>query len=336
MNRHLLAALSATALTTGASPALAQDFVMKLSAPVPAIESDVVYAWMTAFEKGVEKASEGRIDVQLFPANQLGQIPATVEGVSMGTIEMTLPVIGFLAQVEPRFQVLDAAGLFDSEEHARRTLDDPEVRAMLAEWGSAANVEPLVILTSGQANVISQKQIRSVADFAGVKMRTGGTTPLLNRPLEALGVSPVAMPLGEVLPAMQTGAIDAATANMAVLNAFQFQDVATEAVYLPGNFTIVGGLISKDFLAIIGPELEEIIREEAEKALDVFDSYVATGPAALEATWARNGGTIRAFDEAEAQHYLDIVSPVVREVVAGDTRMQADFDILAAAAERHR
>lgn len=325
-----------TALSFVAAPALAQDFTMKISAPVPPTEKDVTFAWMTAFEKGVEEATQGRIDVQLYPANQLGQIPATVEGVAMGTIEMTLPIIGFLAALDPRFSALDAAGLFENEAHAMRTFADPSVREMLATFGQNANVEPLVVMTSGQAVVIAENPIEKVSDFQGLVMRTGGTTPLLNRPLEELGVSPVALPLGEVLPAMQTGQIDASSANMAVLNAFQFQDVATQATYLPGNFTIIGGLISKDFLAMIGPENEAIIRQEAENALSVFDTYLKSGPAGQEAAWEANGGTIRHLGDDQAQEYLSAARPVIESIVADETDLTETYRTFIEAADRNR
>ena len=328
--------IATTAFAALASGAAAQDFVMKLSSPVPPTERDVVFAWMTAFEAGVEDASGGRIDVQLYPANQLGQIPATVEGVAMGTIEMTLPIIGFLAALDPRFGTLDASGLFDDEAHAMRTLAEPDVQAMLATFGEVANVEPLVIMTSGQAVLVTTDPTPSLTELEGLKLRTGGATPLLNEPMEALGAGPVALPLGEVLPALQTGGIDGAVLNMAVLNAFQVYDVATEATYLPGNFSIIGGLVSKDFLAMIGPDLEAIVRDEAQKALSVHVPARENSPAALEGLWRSNGGTITMPDADAQSAYLDTVRPVIEGIVAQDAQQQSDYNTLNAAAERTR
>lgn len=333
---HAAAAAIATAATVlvGPGSAVAQEFTMKISAPVAPTTKDVVFAWMTEFEKGVEQATNGRIDVQLYPANQLGQLPAAVEGVALGTIETTFSIIGFLSALDPRYQVLDAAGLFDSETHAMKTLNDPSVREMLSQFGAKANTEPLVILLSGQSVVVSKTAIDEIADFGGLKIRTGGATPLLNRPLEALGAAPVPLPLGEVLPALQTGAIDASTANMAVINAFKFQDVATEATYLPGNFTIVGGAVSKEFLTRIGPDLEAVVREVANKTTEtVFPDYVTNGPAGLEALWTKNGGTIRNLNDDQAAAYLEAVGPVIADIVMQDAQMQKDFATLQQAAE---
>lgn len=335
MKRLATAALSAAVLAMGSAPAaLAADFVMKLSSPAPLNDKDALSAWFYAFEKGVEASSEGRIDVQIFPSSQLGPIPATVEGVAFGTIEATFPIIGFFSKLDPRFAVLDAAGLFDDEAHAMRTLSDPTVKAMLADYGSSANVEPLVVLTSGQSVVVSKEPIVTMADLSGVKLRTGGATPLLNTPMKDIGAAPVALPLGEALPGIQTGTIDAATINMPVAIGFKFADVAKHATYLPGSFTLIGGVVNKDFLRAIGPDLEAIVREEAEKAKTAYAEKLDSGQAFFETLWAKQGGALNTLQDADA--YAAAVGESIAKVVAGTPQMQQDFDILMQAAANAR
>lgn len=335
MKRFAITALSAALLALGSAPAaLGADFVMKLSSPAPLNDKDALSAWFYAFEKGVEASSEGRIDVQIFPSSQLGPIPATVEGVAFGTIEATFPIIGFFSKLDPRFAVLDAAGLFDDEAHAMRALSDPTVKAMLAEYGAGANVEPLVIVTSGQSVVVSKEPISSTADFSGIKLRTGGATPLLNTPMKDIGATPVAMPLGEALPGIQTGTIDAATINMPVAIGFKFADVAKHANYLPGSFTVVGGVVNKDFLRTIGPDLEAIVRNEAEKAKAAYAEKIDSGQAFFEALWTKQGGVLNTLKDADA--YATAVGESIAKVVADNPQMQADFDILMQAAASAR
>jgi len=113
-----------------AASAHAQQYTMKLSTPTI---NDVTIEWMNVFKKGVESRSGGKIKVEIYPANQLGPIPRTVEGVALGTIEMTTPATGFFVGLEPRFVVFDAPGLFDDMRHAaidgahRRPVAEEEV-----------------------------------------------------------------------------------------------------------------------------------------------------------------------------------------------------------------
>src|SRR5262249_39732119 len=100
--RFCAAALAAATLLLGGA-AGAQQFTMKLSSPTI---NDSTQEYMKALKAGVEERSKGRVKVELYPANQLGQIPTTVDGVALGTIEMTMPAIGFFIGIEPRFQTL--------------------------------------------------------------------------------------------------------------------------------------------------------------------------------------------------------------------------------------
>lgn len=329
------AAFCAAAIAATAGTALAQQHVLKVSAPVPPTEKDVVYAWMVAFEKGVEEASAGQIDVQLFPANQLGQLPAAVEGVSMGTIEVAFSIIGFFSSLDPRFQVLDAGGLFDTPEHAMKSFQQPAARELLAGFGKDAGVTPLVIVIDGQGVIVSKNPIETVADFNGKKIRAGGATPLLIEPLKAMGAAPVAMPLGEVVPGLQTGTIDAATNSMGVVNAFKMADVAPNVTYLPGNYATVGAVVNLDFLDLIGPDLAAVVMDEARKAEAVIVEHLSHA-GAQEAAWEASGGRVIRFSAEEEAKYLAATNPIVEAVVARNPQMQADFEALRAAAAAAR
>ena len=325
------AALAAALLL--ATVASAQQFTMKLSSPTV---NDAIHEWMKAFKAGVEQRSGGRVKVEIYPANQLGQIPATVEGVALGTIEFTIPAVGFLIGLESRFQTLDAAGLFDSVEHGQKVLADPAVRARFASFGEAKGVEPLVMALNGPLMLVSHKPVRTVADFKGQKIRVAGAAPLHIEPFKKLGVSPLSMPLGEVLPALQNKTIDGAIASFNVFTAFKYYDVAKGATYLPGSFLVVGGIVNRAFMKSLGPELEAIVREEARKAEAVFTSYGVADVERTRQTWLKNGGETITLPPAEAAAYLKDVTSVVPAVVGNNPKMKEDYETLLTAAKKYR
>ena len=122
--RFLTAVALSCALSCGIGVnANAQQFTMKISSPTT---NDITTEWMRVMKAGVEGRSGGRIKVEGYPANQLGQLPRAVEGVALGTIEVTISAIGFYVGLEPRFEALEVPGLFDDMRHAIRTLADPE------------------------------------------------------------------------------------------------------------------------------------------------------------------------------------------------------------------
>ena len=71
-----------------AAPASAQQFTMKLSLPTI---NDVTYEYFKPMKAGIEQRAGGKIKVEIYPANQLGQLPVVVEGVALGTIEAARP-----------------------------------------------------------------------------------------------------------------------------------------------------------------------------------------------------------------------------------------------------
>src|SRR5674476_1642611 len=126
--------------------------------------------------------------------------------------------------------------MFNSVEQSQKVLADPAVRARLATFGEAKGVELLVVGNNGPLMVASHKPIRTVADFKGQKIRVPGAAPLHVEPFKKLGASPISIPLGEVLPALQNKTIDGAIMSFNVLNMFKYYDVTKTATYLPGQF----------------------------------------------------------------------------------------------------
>ena len=328
---YRMAAIAAVVLFAGA--ASAQQFTMKLSSPTV---NDAIHEWMKTFKAGVEQRSGGRIKVEIYPASQLGQIPATVDGVTLGTIEFTIPAVGFLIGLEPRFQVFDAAGLFDSVEHGQKVLADPAVRARLASFGETKGVEPLVMALNGPLMVVSHKAIRTVADFKGQKIRVPGAAPLHIEPFKKLGALPVSIPLGEVLPAMQNKTIDGSISSFNVLTAFKYYDVTKTTTYLPGSFLVVGGVVNRNFMTSIGPELAAIVREEARKAETVLSTVGVADVERTRQIWLKNGGEAITLPAAEASSYLKEVTSVIPGVLATNPKMKEDYDTLVEAAKRLR
>lgn len=311
----------------------AQQVTMKLSSPTV---NDVTHEWMKAFKAGVESRAGNRIKIEIYPANQLGQIPATVEGIVFKTIEFTAPATGFFINLEPRFLVFDAPGLFDSMAHGNKVLADPEIRKRLAAFGASKGVEPLVVYPHGPLMLLSHKPIRAVSDFRGQKIRVAGPAPLHIEPFKKLGASPLSMALGEVLPAMQNRAIDGTIASASVFTAFKYYDVAKALTYLPGSYLVVGGLVNREFMQSLGSELEGIVRDEAFKAQLNVANWAGEDVTRTLQTWEKNGGEIINLPPAEAQRYLDEVTSVLPPIMAGAPQMKDDYAALLSAAKKYR
>jgi C4-dicarboxylate-binding protein DctP len=313
--------------------ARAQQFTMKLSSPTI---NDVVHEYYKTLKAGVEARAGGRIKLEIYPTNQLGQLPAVVEGVALGTIEAGSAANGFWVSLEPRFGILDAPGLFDDVLHGYRMLNDAAIRSRLATFGADKGVEILTPGIYSPLMLLTHKGVRSVADFQGQKIRTQGGAPIQVEPLKKVGVLPVSLPLGEALPAMQNRTIDGMVAAAAPFVAFKYYDIAKPMTYLPATIFAAPVLANRRFLKSLGPELEAIVREESRKAEVLFSDWNIADIKRAEEIWRKNGGEIVTLPAAEAKRYIDLVTPVASSLLSANARVKEDYEALLAAAKKYR
>jgi TRAP-type C4-dicarboxylate transport system substrate-binding protein len=328
---RLVAGLFVASLSASASSA--QQFTMKLSLPTI---NDSVHEYFKRIKAGVEERSNGRVRVQIYPANQLGQLPVVVEGVALGTIEAAASANGFWVSLEPRFQVFDAPGLFDGVLHGIKVTNDPEIRARMATFGADKGVEILSPGIYSPMMLLTHKGVRSIADFQGQKVRTQGGAPIQVEPFKKLGVIPVSLPLGEALPAMQNKTIDGMIAGIAPFVVFKYYDIAKPVTFLPATTLVAPIVANRRFMKSLGPELEAIVREEARKAEAVFADWNMADIKKREELWIKNGGEIVTLPPADAKRYLDIVGPVTEQVLSANPKSKEDYAAFLAAAKKHR
>lgn len=322
----------ALACSIGAA-AQAQQFTMKISSPTA---NDVIFEWMKTMKAGVEGRSGGKVKVEMYPANQLGQLPRAVEGVALGTIEVTVAAVGFFVGLEPRFEALEVAGLFDDMEHGLRVLTDADVQKRLSSFGAGKGIEPLWIGIQAPIALASHKPVRTLADLKGLKLRTPGPTPIHMEPLRRLGVSPIGMPLGEALPALQNRTIDGVLANVIVFNVFKYYDVAKTATIMPQSYLVFAVMTNRNWLKSLGPDLEKIVREEAAKATSLGATYGVADLDRASKAWQSNGAQVLTLNAADAAKYVEESRAAVAPILAKQPRVKEDYDALLEAAKRLR
>lgn len=110
-----LGAAAALGLVILAGQAYAADFVMKFGT---ATVNDTQHQFIKFYKDEVEKTSGGRIEVQIYPASQLGPIPSEIQGVQFGSIQGYIGPLDFFVGVDPRLGVFSAPLLFKSDENA--------------------------------------------------------------------------------------------------------------------------------------------------------------------------------------------------------------------------
>ena len=192
------------------SAAVAQDFTFRVAFATPNPDTPV-YVTAVKLKDSVEKGSDGRIKLDLFPGGTLGDQLALVSGVRTGAIDIGLLPTWSVATVEPSAMLADMPFLFEDLESARKILDGPAGQKILS-YLEPKGIKGLGWSELGLRGVISIKPIRTPADVKGMKIRVV-QNPLHEAAWKALGANPVHVPFAEIYTALEQGEIDAVDTN---------------------------------------------------------------------------------------------------------------------------
>jgi tripartite ATP-independent transporter DctP family solute receptor len=215
MNRRIFAGLAAGALAglaAGWTPAaLAQNQVWKASDVHP-LGYPTVEAIVRMGQK-LEKATNGRISIQMYPQMQLGGEKEMIEQAQVGALQIARVSVGALGPVVDDLNVFNMPFIFRNEAHMRKVIDGPIGAELLDKVSnSSARLIALGWMDAGTRNVYSNKPVTKPADLKGMKVRMMGN-PIFVETMNAMGGNGVAMGFNELYSAMQTGVVDGAENN---------------------------------------------------------------------------------------------------------------------------
>ena len=176
------------------------------------------------FADGIAAETGNDTTVEIIPNSQLGGEVDVVEGILLGTIDISAPGCAVLANWVPEMNALNMPFAFSDWDHYTKTLDGPLFDAMVAA-AAAKNIRILGFMTSGVRHVMSKTAINSIDDIAGMRIRTV-QNPVHIATFEAFGASPTPIAYNEVYSSLQTGVVDGADAANTNYYTQKFYEVA--------------------------------------------------------------------------------------------------------------
>jgi TRAP-type C4-dicarboxylate transport system substrate-binding protein len=261
---------------------------MKLST---ATINDVQHEWMKRFVAAVEKDSGGRIKGEIYPASQLGSIPRQIEGTQFGSIQGWVGPPEFLVGIDQRYEAMTAPALFTSLAQHIRVINDPAVNAMMLGLGASKGLLGIGLFSAGTNSIVSRKPIYHLAEFKGKKIRVLAS-PFQLEMIKRMDASPVAMSLGDVLPALQQGAIDGSLGNVAVFAPFHYQDAAKYITEINQPYVTCITEVNRKWFEALPPNLQNVIRQDAVAASTGIVPFLHDFIDAQHKEWTDNGGEL--------------------------------------------
>ncbi|HJY78519.1 MAG TPA: TRAP transporter substrate-binding protein [Burkholderiales bacterium] len=161
------------------------------------------------FSAKLNKLSGGKMLVDQYPGAQLGQEPQLLQLVKAGDLDFAIVSSANTATISPQAGVMSLHFLFRSPEHVVKSLADPRVYEAIRDMidQTTQGIHAIGLGTQGVRNLYGKKEIRSVADLKGLKVRVQATATE-DTMFPAYGAQTVHMPFGSVYTSLQTGVVD--------------------------------------------------------------------------------------------------------------------------------
>ena len=219
--RVVVAALPLVAIHT--RPAGAAEFSYKYANNLPAAHPLNLRA--TEAMARIRTATDGRVDIQVFPNNQLGSDTDTLSQVRSGAVEFFTLSGLILSTLVPPASINGVGFAFADYEQVWRAMDGKLGTYVRGEIGKRGLLAMDKIWDNGfRQTTTSTKPIRTPDDFRGMKLRVP-VSPLWTSMFNDLGASPASINFSEVYSALQTKIVDGQENPLAVIDAAKLYEV---------------------------------------------------------------------------------------------------------------
>ncbi len=203
---------------------------------VSAVEAKVVFkfghlanenhTWNKAalyFSQLVKERTNGEIDIQVYPNGQLGKEIDMINGMKLGTVDMTITG-ETLQNWAPKAALLAIPYAIKDDAHMSRVVNGEVGKEIAEEIIKNVKIRPLTWFTRGPRNLTSNKPIKRPSDLDGMKMRVPNV-PLFLAVWKELGANPIPMAFSEVFTSLQQHIIEGQENPYALIKSASFFEV---------------------------------------------------------------------------------------------------------------
>lgn len=314
MNKYSMtgAALAAAMALGAAGAAWAQEYTFTLHQPLSA-QAPAQTQMLEPWARQVEENSGGRVSIEIYPAMTLGgRPPELINQVRDGVVDLIWTVNGYTPGLFPRSEVMELPNVYMNDPRAANLA----MHDMLDDLRDDYRGTEVMFLHvhAGYALQMRDQAVRAPGDLSGLSLRTPSRTGAWI--IEALGATPVAMPVPELPQAMQRGTVAGALIPFEIIPALQLQDQTEYQIEGEDNYRM-GTIV---FQVAMNQARWEGLPEDIQQAFrdasgpewwaEVGDIWRATDDHGISVATGAGNEHIT-LDADETQAFRDALEPVV-------------------------
>ncbi|MEO9273467.1 TRAP transporter substrate-binding protein [Marinomonas sp. 5E14-1] len=221
-----------------------------------------------AFEKEVEDKSDGRININVLPAAQLGGDVEIIEQLQMNLVQIAIPPTATLGNFEPRVQILDLPFLLPSQELMMKVLDGPAGRKIL-DTLEDHEMHAVNFWGAGFRHMTNNvRPIEKPEDLKGIKMRTM-QSPILLSTYRNFDANPTAMAYTEVYNGLQQSVIEGQENPIANITSKKFYEVQKYMTLTSNAYHGYAAIVNKQAWDSLPEDLQAVMTTAFNNARDL-------------------------------------------------------------------
>lgn len=219
--------------------------------------------------------TKGRLDLAVFPANQLGTEAVMLQQMQAGSLDFGWIMTAELGSRIPSIAAINAPYLVDSTAKVAKLVRDPLVMKMLDVLPKETGTIGLAWGITTMRVVFTAKEISGIDDLNGLKLRIN-TTPAYRDFYQLLGAAPTPIPTPQVFDAMSNGQVDGLEADLDFSWNQRFDKVSKTMLKMNAIFMPVVALASGRVWKDVSAADRQLITMLTKEALDAqIDATVA-------------------------------------------------------------
>jgi TRAP-type C4-dicarboxylate transport system substrate-binding protein len=228
----------------------------------PAPHKNAVLA--TEWAKEIEKRTNGRVQITVFPGGTLTPADKCYDGVVKGISDIGFSVLAYTRGKFPLTEVSDLPLGIKSGLVASKAFNEYYKKFKPKELDE---VKVMYLHGHGPGIIHTKKEVKALEDLKGMKIRCTGMAAKI---AAALGATPVAMPMGETYDALSRGVVDGSMAPYEALQGWKWGEVVKFTIenygssYSTGMFVVM----NKDKWNALSPDIQQIIEKVNEEYIE--------------------------------------------------------------------
>jgi len=315
--RSLLAALAAISTATlglgMSSNALAQNPIIIKFSHVVANDTPKGKA-AERFKELAEKATKGRVKVELYPNSTLYKDKEELEALQLGAVQMLAPSMAKFGPLGVKeFEVFDLPYIFQSRDVLHRVTEGPVGANLMAKLESKG-ITGLAFWDNGFKVMSSNIPMRVPSDLKGKKLRIQ-SSKVLDAQMRAMGANPQVMVFSEVYQALQTGVVDGTENPPSNLYTQKMHEVQKHVTVTNHGYLGYAVIVNKKFWDGLPADIRAELNT-AMKSATQYGNAIAQieNDNALEAVKKSGKTTVYNLTDKERAEWIKVLVPVQREM----------------------